>query len=318
MKWYPLKFKPVYKDYPWGNTGLPDRFNRGEPTGIYAESWEVSTHPDGESIISNGAYAGQPLAQLIDQTGADLLGSAVEGTEFPLLIKLIDAATPLSVQVHPNEITAESVQGDPKTEAWYFLNEQPAQVYCGLLPGTSREALHTAIEQGDFAPILRTIPAIKGGAVYVPGGRVHAIDAGCFLLEVQETSNTTFRLYDWDRVGNDGKPRELHVDKAQRVIDFEDHLDPVCQPTPIADGVRNICTSPFFVLNELTLNGKMKVQTDGKTCHVLFSADGAFTIHYGHNQTEPVDAGTSVLIPAALNTSRLQSDTPIPVLQISM
>ena len=316
MKLYPLKFKPVYKDYPWGNTRLPARFNRNEPAGIYAESWEVSTHPDGESVIVNGIYAGQTLSQLLSDHGADILGTSVEGNQFPLLIKLLDAATPLSVQVHPSNANAALVQGDPKTEMWYFLNRKPAKVYCGLKPGTSREDFTAAIEHGDFVDILRVVPAEKGGAVYVPGGRVHSIDAGCLILEIQQNSNTTYRVYDWNRLGNDGQPRELHIEKALQVIDFDDDADPVCQPVEISAGVRNICTSPFFVLNELALDGEMELRPAGQTFHVLFSAEGAFDIQYGAGETEPVPAGTSVLIPAALGAYRVQAENPLTVMQI--
>ena len=252
---YPLTFKPVYKDYPWGNTRLPALLGREAPEGIYAESWEVSTHPDGESVVANGPLAGRKLSEILEERASCILGSAVTGNDFPLLIKLIDAAKPLSVQVHPNNGNAASVQGEPKTEMWYFLNDEPAQIYCGLNPGTTREDFVAAIESGSFREILRAVPAQKGGAAFVPGGRVHAIDAGCLILEIQQNSNTTYRVYDWGRMGIDGKPRELHVEKALAVIDFADEADPACKPEPTGPGVRNICTSPFFVLDELTVSG---------------------------------------------------------------
>lgn len=313
---YPLKFKPVYKDYPWGNSRLPALFDRDEPEGVYAESWEVSTHPDGESVVVNGASAGKTLTQVLADGGSKVLGSAVEGDEFPLLIKLIDAAQPLSVQVHPNNGNEKAVQGEAKTEMWYFLNEEPAQIYCGLKEGTTREDFVTAMEQESFEGILRAEPAEKGGAAFVPGGRVHAIDAGCLILEIQQNSNTTYRVYDWGRVGNDGQPRELHVDKALQVIDFVDAEDPICSPVVVADQVRNICTSDFFVLDELTVDGSMAQVADGTAFQVLFSADSAFEIQYGDHAVESVAVGTSVLIPAALGEYSIRSASKATILKI--
>ncbi|MDF7825500.1 hypothetical protein P4B35_15845 [Pontiellaceae bacterium B12227] len=315
---YPLKFNPVYKDYPWGKTRLPSLFDRKAPEGIYAESWEISTHPDGESIVVNGDHAGQSLSEVLAESGKEILGSLVEGSDFPLLIKLIDAAQPLSVQVHPNNGNAESVQGEPKTEMWYFLNEEPSQIYCGLKPGTSREDFIQAMEEESFEEILRAVPAEKGGAAFVPGGRVHAIDAGCLILEIQQNSNTTYRVYDWGRMGNDGKPREMHVDKALEVIDFEDAEDPVCTPVETSANVRNICTSDFFQLDELIVEGAVDQHADGRSFHALFSADGGFELLYGNGQKESVAKGESVLIPAELGSYTLKSDAEIKVLKTCM
>ena len=312
---YPLKFKPVYKDYPWGNTRLPALYGREAPAGIYAESWEVSTHPDGESVVVNGALAGKTLSAVLEVCGAEILGSAVKGNEFPLLIKLIDAAQPLSVQVHPNNGNAEEVQGEPKTEMWYFLNDESSQIYCGLKPGTTRDDFIHAMEHESFEDILRAVPAEKGGAAFVPGGRVHAIDAGCLILEIQQNSNTTYRVYDWGRVGNDGKPRETHVKKALQVIDFQDSEDPVCSPVEKVPGVREVCRCDFFVLEELNVHGDIEQICDGSTFHVLFSAEGSFEMVYAGGVTESVAKGTSVLMPAALGAYTLRSDAAITILK---
>ncbi len=317
MNLYPLKFKPVYKDYPWGNTTLPATLGREAPEGIYAESWEVSTHPDGESVVTNGGFAGKTLSEVLQTAGEDVLGSYVKGGDFPLLIKLIDAAKPLSVQVHPNNGNAAEVQGEPKTEMWYFLNDKPAQIYCGLTPGTTRGDFVKAIEEESFEAILRACPAEKGGAAFVPGGRVHAIDAGCLILEIQQNSNTTYRVYDWGRVGNDGKPRELHVEKALQVIDFEDAAEPICVPTQVDANTRNICTSEFFILDELTVDGALVQQADGTSFHALFCAEGGFELEFG-GRTESVAKGESVLVPASLGEYCLKSDTAVTVLKTTV
>lgn len=315
---YPLKFKPVYKDYPWGNTRLPELFDREAPEGIYAESWEVSTHPDGESVIVNGAWAGKTLSDVLSEWGSQILGRRVEGHDFPLLIKLIDAAQPLSVQVHPNNRNADAVQGEPKTEMWYFLNEEPSQIYCGLNPGTTLEDFLTAMEEESFEGVLRVVPAERGGAVYVPGGRVHAIDAGCLILEIQQNSNTTYRVYDWGRVDAEGKSRELHIDKAMQVINFNDTDDPICYPKELAAGIRRLCSSPYFALDELKVDGKMTLVANGQSFHVLFAANTAFTIFYGDGLSEDVPCGTSVLIPATLGEYVINSEKSESVMKISI
>jgi mannose-6-phosphate isomerase len=317
MKCYPLTFEPVYKDYPWGNSRLPHLFGRVAPEGIYAESWEVSTHRDGESVVVNGALAGKTLSEVVKAGGSDILGTYVDGEDFPLLIKLIDAAQPLSVQVHPNNNNAEAVQGEPKTEMWYFLNEEPAKIYCGLKPGTTRDDFLSVMAEGTFEEVLRVVPAEKGGAAFVPGGRVHAIDAGCLILEIQQNSNTTYRIYDWGRVGNDGKPREMHIEKALQVIDFDDAEAPLCEPKAVAPGVRNICTSAFFVLEELTVDAVMDQQADGTSFHVLFSADGSFDVDY-ENGTEPVAKGSCALIPATMGKYTIRTEESLKVLKVSM
>lgn len=294
---------------------MPALFDREAPEGIYAESWEISTHPDGESVVVNGALAGKTLSEVLAAKGAAVLGSAVEGNDFPLLIKLIDAANPLSVQVHPNNGNAEEVQGEPKTEMWYFLNEEPARIFCGLTAGTTRDDFLAAIENESFESILHEVPAVKGGAAFVPGGRVHAIDTGCLILEIQQNSNTTYRVYDWGRMGNDGKPREMHVEKALQVIDFDDVADPVCTKVETAPGVQEVCRSDYFVLEELSLEGELDLVADGTSFHALFSAEGGFQITYGDGQHQEVPKGTSVLIPAALGGYTLHADPAATVLK---
>jgi len=311
-------FRPVYKDYLWGNTRLPALLGREAAEGIYAESWEVSTHPDGESIVANGELAERTFSEIIKIAGTDILGTSVAGEDFPLLIKLIDAAQPLSVQVHPNDKNAQSAQGEPKTEMWYFLSDEPAQVYCGLKPGTTREEFLAANEREALETVLRRVPAEKGGAVFVPGGRVHAIDAWCLILEVQQNSNTTYRVYDWGRVDANGNPRETHLEKALQVIDFDDPADPLCSPVEVAQGRRNICTSPYFVLDEVTLDGPLSQQAAGDRFRVLFSADAAFEIQYNEDAIERIPRATSVLVPANLGAYTIRTDVPIKLLEISV
>lgn len=294
---YPLRFQPVYKDYLWGGSRIPERFHRDLPEGVYAESWEISTHPDGPTPIANGPLAGRTLRELFPDHRDELLGTRVSGDDFPLLIKLIDARDTLSVQVHPNDANAAAVGGDPKTEMWYFLEgDGSARVYCGLRPGVDRAHFLKALEEKSFADLLHAVPVQKGEAVFVPGGRVHAIGAGCLILEIQQNSNTTYRIYDWDRVGADGRPRELHVENALQVIDWESPGDPLCRPEGTV-----IQSCPWFRLErfELSGNGQQTFATSGESFHALFAAEGSATLSW-KSGSEPVTSGQSWLLPAAL------------------
>jgi mannose-6-phosphate isomerase len=294
-KLYPLRFTPVYKDYLWGGSRIPEIFNRHQPAGVYAESWEISTHPDGPTAIANGPLAGKTLRDLLPEYKTALLGTQVPGDDFPLLIKLIDARDVLSVQVHPDEASAAAVHGDPKTEMWYFLEgDGSSQVYCGLKPGIGKAEFLQAMGNKTFAEILQSVPAQKGEAVFVPGGRIHAIGAGCLLLEIQQNSNTTYRIYDWDRTDAAGKSRELHIDKALQVIDWDNREDPRCK---ISGTTVHAC--PFFRLDRLMLNASQVFPTLGKSFHALFIAEGSGVIRWADGE-EPLSCGQSWLIPAGL------------------
>jgi mannose-6-phosphate isomerase len=303
-KLYPLRFKPVYKNYIWGGNRIPTLYQRDEPAGIYAESWEISTHPDGMTAIVNGPLAGKTLRDLLPEHKTALLGTNVKSGDFPLLIKLIDARDVLSVQVHPNDGNAAAVGGEPKTEMWYFLEgEGLAQVYCGLKPGIGKAAFLTAMEEKTFTGILQTVPVRKGEAVFVPGGCVHAIDKGCLILEIQQNSNTTYRIYDWGRVGADGKPREMHVDKALKVIDWENNGDPRCK----INGT-TVQRCEFFQLDRFVLEAAKDFPMTGKSFHALFIAEGSGAISWAGGE-EKLSVGQSWLIPASLGNYTVRPDS---------
>ncbi|MEI7850481.1 MAG: type I phosphomannose isomerase catalytic subunit [Kiritimatiellales bacterium] len=294
-KLYPLRFRPVYKDYIWGGNRIPKLYKRNEPDGIYAESWEISTHPDGTTAIANGPLAGKTLCDLLPEHKTALLGTNVKGSDFPLLIKLIDARDTLSVQVHPNDANAAAVHGDPKTEMWYFLEgDGSAKIYCGLKPGIGKAEFLKAMENKTVADILQSIPAKKGEVVFVPGGRVHSIGAGCLILEIQQNSNTTHRLYDWDRVDASGKGRELHIDKALKVIDWKNNSDPRCK----FNGTE-IQSCEYFRLERFKLNAERMFPMVGTSFHALFVAEGSGTIIWAGGE-EKMAPGQSWLVPAAL------------------
>jgi len=302
---YPLKFNPVYKDYPWGGSRIPETFKRDVPNGIYAyaESWEISDHDDGMSIVSNGELEGKSIREILKENPQEIMGSAVEGTKFPLLIKLIDARQKLSVQVHPNDETAAQFGGEAKTEMWYLLGDNKTQVYCGLNDGVTKASFQQAVAEGSSGGTMRPVPVKKDSAVFVRGGRVHAIDDGCLILEIQQNSNTTYRIYDWGRMGNDGKPRDLHIEQAINVINWNDHQDPLVEPKLMVDTDTFQCWEvlkcEYFRLEKLTVTAPLEIPMSGRTFHALFVSQGEATISWGDESLE-APAGTSLLVPAAL------------------
>jgi mannose-6-phosphate isomerase len=303
-KLYPLRFDPVYKDYIWGGSRIPKLYNRDKPAGVCAESWEISTHPDGTTPIANGPLAGKTLCDLLPENKTALLGTNVKSDDFPLLIKLIDARDVLSVQVHPNDANAAAVNGDPKTEMWYFLEgDGSSQIYCGLKPGIGKNGFLAAMQNKTFSDILQTIPVYKGEAVFVPGGRVHAIGPGCLILEIQQNSNTTYRIYDWDRVDAKGNGRELHIEKALQVIDWKNNGDPRCQ---ISGTTIQRCE--FFQLDRFELAAAREFPMSGRSFDALFIAEGSGTLSWADG-AEALSAGQSWLVPAALGSFTVCPDS---------
>jgi mannose-6-phosphate isomerase len=299
-----MKFKPVYKDYIWGGRRLADRYGRDIPGGRCAESWEISAHPDGPSVVASGPLAGRSLSELARDFPAELLGTKYVGQPFPLLIKLIDAEQDLSVQVHPHDENAHLTGGQPKTEAWYILDCQPgAQLIAGLAEGVDREALREALPTAAVEALLRRIPVAPGDTVYMPGGRVHAICAGELILEVQQSSNTTYRLYDWGRRDSEGNPRELHIEQGLQVIRRDDDTAPKPAPELLMEAagkrVTRLLRSPYFEIRRLELATGIDQSSAGESFTALFCERGTAEIGWSGGSAE-LACGGSALIPAGL------------------
>ncbi len=260
---YPLLFTPVLKDYIWGGRNL-EKLGRTLPDGVIAESWEIAAHPDGTTAVANGVYAGKLLTEVQAELGLDLIGTncawAQERGKFPLLIKLLDANRPLSVQVHPQDDYALAHEGNElgKTEMWVALHAEPgAKVQLGVTAGVTAETFRADIENGNLEPHLHYVPVKTGDHICVPAGSLHAIMDGLLIAEIQQNSNTTYRVYDWNRLGHDGQPRPLHIDKALDVINFEQVAPTICPPTPISDenGIRRslLCKNEYFVTERVEM-----------------------------------------------------------------
>jgi mannose-6-phosphate isomerase len=232
MQVYPLKFEPIYKERIWGGKMLREVFGRKTPRGKrIGESWELADLPQntraGKSIIANGELAGQTLEAAIRQYPEEITGKREFTLPFPLLIKFLDCGEVLSVQVHPDKETCRRIgKGDFKTECWYIIKAKPeAVIYKGLQPGVTREKFARAIKDGTVERLLNKIEVKAGECHYLPAGTAHAIGAGLLIAEIQTPSDTTYRVFDWNRVDEKGKPRPLHIDEAMESIHFDSSND---------------------------------------------------------------------------------------------
>ncbi len=299
-----LTFTPVYKPYLWGGRNLPARLGRTAAPRLdrYAESWELADLPDGMSVVDSGPYAGRTLRELMREHGRALTGRA--DAAFPLLVKILDSADRLSVQVHPDEESAGRHGGEAKTECWFVLDAEPgAAVWAGLQPGVTPASFKTALASGTVESRLRRIPVSAGDMLFMPGGRVHAIGAGCLILEVQQRSNTTYRVFDWNRVGADGKPRPLHVEQAMRAIRWDDTGDARAMPGAAraiaGNTLRGRIDCPSFRLDEVSLRGPFEGRQLGSGFHILFASTGGLRVR-GDGFERELPVHTTALIPAAV------------------
>lgn len=313
---YPLRLAPVYFEKVWGDRRLERYMGRQIPAETpIGESWEVSDHPHGRSIVTNGPAAGQSLHALIERDPSAMLGARVYaqyGTRFPLLIKYLDADDKLSVQVHPNDAYAMEHEGElGKTEMWYILHADPgAQLIAGLQPGVTREQFGEALAGGDPSDLLHFLPVKTGDAVFIPSGRIHALLSGLLLLEIQQNSDTTYRLYDWGRLGLDGQPRALHVEQAMAVADWTDYApNPQTERTVIAGANRKtvLATCPYFTVEKHDLASEAIFTTDGGSFYIINCVAGSGDLTWPGG-TETLTFGDTLLIPAGLRDFALHPD----------
>jgi len=223
---YPLTFAPLFMKRLWGGRNLERLYNKAlPPDQLIGESWEISDRPDAQSVVNHGPLAGRTLGWLMEHHRHELLGPRAPASgPFPLLIKILDAEQTLSVQVHPPAHLAAKLHGQPKTEMWYIASARPdACLYAGLRHGTSRAEFEQRLGDGSVDQCLHRIPVREGDAMFLPSGRCHAIGGGNVIFEIQQNSDTTYRVFDWNRVEADGKPRALHIPESLASIDFEDY-----------------------------------------------------------------------------------------------
>lgn len=223
-----LRFEPIFQKRVWGGRAIEDTLGKTlpDPEEPYGESWEISAREEADSRVLSGSYEGQTLTQLWQdpETRKEIFGSsAPESDRFPLLCKILDAQDKLSIQVHPPAEVADRLGGEPKTEVWFIAHAEPgAELYVGVKEGVTDEIFHHALENGSVESLVHSIPVETGQHIFIPSGRLHAIGAGLLIYEIQQNSDTTYRVYDWNRTGLDGKPRDLHVSESLQCIDFTD------------------------------------------------------------------------------------------------
>ena len=230
----PIRFVPLYMERVWGGRELASRLGRVLPgSHPIGEAWEVVDREEAQSVVSDGPLAGKTLHELWTQHRAHIFGPRHEqaGTRFPLLCKLLDARDRLSVQVHPPAAIAPQLGGEPKTEVWYFLACDPhSRIYAGLSAGTTPDSFERALANGTVEQCLHVLPTRSGDSIFIPSGRLHAIGEGNLIVEIQQNSDTTYRVFDWNRVGLDGRPRALHIEESIRSTDFTDFAPELAHP----------------------------------------------------------------------------------------
>lgn len=276
----PIAFTPLFMERVWGGRRLAERYGKRLPAGaIVGESWELVDRAEAQSTVRGGQLARRSLHELwAGELREELFGAraAGAGDRFPLLIKLLDASDGLSVQVHPPEHLSAELGGEPKSEMWYLAHAAPgAHLYAGLRQGVTRDTFEATLRAGeDLSAFLHRIEVSAGDAIFIPSGRIHAIGAGCLIVEVQQSSDTTYRAFDFNRPGLDGRPRELHVEQALRSIDWAD-IEPRLEDLDAEDGI--VVDNSYFTVERWVLDRPRRGSDPGE-CAVVFVLSGAVVL----------------------------------------
>lgn len=320
---YPLKFQPQLKERIWGGTQLVSLYKKANSNDgkTYGESWEISGIENSISVVSEGFLEGNDLQELIEIYMGDLVGDKVYdkfGLDFPLLIKLIDANQALSIQVHPNDELANERHGAfGKTEMWYVINSNDnAEIITGFSKATSKNEYLDYFNSGRIKELLNVEKTSKGDVFFIPAGRVHAIGAGVLLAEIQQTSDITYRIYDWDRTDSNGNPRELHTDLAIDAIDFK-HYDSYKTVSPQEENkTHELASCQYFTTNKLSFSKAFERDYNFIDSFVVYICiEGAFKIIYGNGASTLVSQGETVLLPAELKNVILKPEPSSTILE---
>ncbi len=319
---YPLTFRPILKERIWGGRELERLYNKSLPTGErIGEAWEICDRPGDENIILNGPLAGKNLRWLMEHHTAEILGRArpAAAGRFPILCKILDARDKLSLQVHPPASKAAELKGEPKTEMWYIADAAPgAELFVGLKRGVSRSEFERKIRDGSVADCFHRVPVKAGDTMFLPSGRVHAIDAGLVIFEIQQNSDTTYRVFDFNRTGLDGKPREVHVAQSLASIDFND-FEPKLVSTPFtAVGAlqkRILVNDPLFNVEAWQLPTEAKGQLQDLTLQIIAVTKGEVDIQSGSDALK-LTAGQFSLIPASLKGTSILAKSAANLLRV--
>ncbi|UHA72238.1 mannose-6-phosphate isomerase, class I [Paenibacillus sp. 481] len=312
---YPLKFQPEFKERVWGGRAL-EGFGLTLPDGHIGEGWMIGDHPNGTTKVVNGDLAGLGLDEIRTEFGAEWLGSkgcSDKNGRFPLLIKLLDCNDDLSIQVHPNDTYEALPDGElGKTEMWYVLDAKPdAKIIYGLKENVSREMFAKCIEENNIIEHLHYVSVQAGDTFYIPAGTVHALCAGVVVAEIQQNSDTTYRLYDYDRPGLDGKPRELHIEHSLNVIAYEgagaSHMKANSAPP---NHWLTLADSPYFIVEKGIVDGAWSLTTTPESFVILTICEGSGFLQWA-DQSLTIQAGECILLPANLGTYSLHGNCTV-------
>ena len=297
-----FKFEPIYKERIWGGTKIREYLNRDVPACNHiGESWEIVDRDKDNSIVANTIFKGKTLSEVLKSEGQSVMGPKWQtGKAFPLLVKWLDCSKRLSLQVHPPPEVAEKLSGEPKTENWYVAEaSQDAGLFAGLKNGSSIESFRRALCHNEAESLCHRFSSKKGDSILVESGRVHAIDSGNLILEIQQNSDTTYRVYDWERLGLDGQPRTLHIEESMQCIDFNDH-----EPKPISTitekGMEIIAESKFFRIRKFNLkqNDSIDIKDHNSDTLMIHILEGRL-----HANDESLEKGEQALIPFSSSCS---------------
>lgn len=302
----PILFHPLYMKRVWGGRELQEVYKRELPSDApYGESWEISDREFEQSLVKRGQFKGKTLNQLWCDSREELFGTDLPSSErFPLLIKILDARSALSVQVHPPEEVAGSLGGEPKTEMWYIADcDADAEIYVGLKKGVSKESFQKAIHTGTVEQAIHTIKPLPGESIFIPSGRLHAIGAGFLIYEIQQNSDTTYRVFDWNRKGLDDKPRELHVEESLACIDFND-----IEPSMDVTEGGNLATCKHFSVDQYVLKaGSTYKASNLSRFAILIVIKGELVDQEGH----VYKAGDFLLLPVGVCSLTARSESKV-------
>ncbi|MEK3827828.1 MULTISPECIES: type I phosphomannose isomerase catalytic subunit [Paenibacillus] len=316
---YPLQFQPEFKERVWGGRAL-EQFGLTPPEGHIGEGWMIADHANGTTKVINGPLAGKGLDEVREQLGTSWLGTkgvSEKGGRFPLLIKLLDCNDDLSVQVHPTDDYKALPPGElGKTEMWYVLDAKPgAHIIYGLNEGVDREELRKALENGTVMDTLRQVPVEAGDTFFIPAGTVHALCAGVVVAEIQQNSDTTYRIYDYNRPGLDGKPRELHVEDSLNVTAYEGAGATTMKTSNTVPGEwLQLASCPYFVVEKGVVTERWDLSTTPDSFTILVVCEGEGALEWsGSEEGEQLTlkAGQCYLLPANLGNYTLSGNTTV-------
>ncbi|PKV48764.1 mannose-6-phosphate isomerase type 1 [Aquimarina sp. MAR_2010_214] len=310
---YPLKFRPILKEKIWGGDKLKTILNKPAIDENTGESWEISTVGDDISVVSSGKLEGKKLDDLIKEHKGELLGNKVYqefGDQFPLLIKFIDAKEDLSVQLHPNDELAKKRHNSfGKTEMWYVIQaDEDAKLIVDFNKKTSKQEYEAFLEDGKITELLNFEKISEGDSYFIKAGKIHAIGGGTLIAEIQQTSDITYRVYDWDRKDNEGNQRELHTDLALEALDFNVDGSSKLEYNKIENCVNKLASSTYFTTNFIEVNGSLERNYIGlDSFKILMCVEGSGCISM-HDHSIDISFGETILIPAKIEHLSIKSD----------